>query len=428
MVTDLLILSLLLLNLFALFTLKCFSCAQRRLWHRQTDQLQSNFFYLPLQRWFFSSFTDEEEVLILHLQLSFYRTTLGPLFLLLLFDQPLYFAFSTAIALWLIAFLLSEYAGRYSAYMAPEKWLQRLSLPAAFFLLPALPFAPFLLLLMRKVLGEGYIKPFIEGEMLPYGQLAEIVEEEKEEEPLDRNEQKLLTSVLRFSSHIAREVMVPRVDLFALEASTPIRIAAAELFEEGYSRIPLYRDTIDEIVGVLMYKDLLERFNLYAKEKDEATLDAPVESIAKPAFYTPETKKIGNLLQEFRSKQVHIAIVVDEYGGTEGVVTIEDILEQIVGEIADEYDVDEEILFRPAQEGKGWLVDARMSILDLEQQLAISLPQEGEYDTVGGYLFHCAGTIPQRGFTVQSDEVTLRVERSNERCVELVRITPLESQ
>lgn len=120
---------------------------------------------------------------------------------------------------------------------------------------------------------------------------------------------------------------------------------------------------------------------------------------------------------------MHLAIVVDEYGGTEGVVTIEDLLEQIVGEIADEYDEDEEELF-VAQAGGGWIVDARMNLLDAEEQLGIKFPQEGEYDTIGGYIYHCTGTIPSRGFVIQHDDFEIRVIKSNDRCVEKVRIEP----
>ena len=130
------------------------------------------------------------------------------------------------------------------------------------------------------------------------------------------------------------------------------------------------------------------------------------------------------LLQEFRKKQVHMAIVVDEYGGTEGIVTIEDILEQIVGEIADEYDEDEEMFF--AQNDGSWIVDARMNILDAEEQLGILVPQDGDYDTIGGYIYHRAGTIPSKGFVIKHDDFELEVLRSSERCVEKVRITPIK--
>ena len=175
-----------------------------------------------------------------------------------------------------------------------------------------------------------------------------------------------------------------------------------------------------------MYKDILTKFREYEEQGNDPTLlMAPIESIQKSVFYTPETKKISNLLQEFRKKQMHLAIVVDEYGGTEGIVTIEDILEEIVGEIADEYDSDESLFVLQAD--GCWIVDAHMSIFDIDELLHIHIPQEGDYDTIGGYVFHCAGTIPHKGFVIHQDEFELEVVESTERAVEKVRLKPISS-
>jgi putative hemolysin len=241
---------------------------------------------------------------------------------------------------------------------------------------------------------------------------------------LNTADKKLIESVVKFKERIVREVMVPRVDLFSLTAETPIREAAKSLVEEGYSRTPVYRDTIDNIIGVLMFKDVLELYMACLEGKKEASLlDSPIESIAKSVFYTPETKRVSQLLQEFRTKQMHMAIVVDEYGGTEGVVTIEDILEEIVGEIADEYDVDEELLYTTQPGGASWIVDARMTILDAEETFNIHIPQDGEYDTIGGYIFHKVGSIPQKGLRIHHEDFDLEILSSTERSIEKVRIT-----
>lgn len=252
-------------------------------------------------------------------------------------------------------------------------------------------------------------------------ELIEIIQQSHVSPDLDTSEKMLIQSTLKFKDRIAREVMVPRVDVFSLPADTTIREAARLSKEEGYSRIPLYRNNVDQIVGVLMYKDILHTFMEYVdKENAEAVLNQPVESIQKNVLYTPETKKISHLLHEFKKKQVHLAIVVDEYGGTEGIVTIEDILEEIVGEIEDEYDEEEEMLF-PQADGS-WIVDARMSILDFKQHLDIEIPQDGEYDTLGGYIFHCAGSIPSKGFIIHHENFEMEILRSDERKVERVRI------
>lgn len=238
--------------------------------------------------------------------------------------------------------------------------------------------------------------------------------------PLDAEQKKLIESVITFKDRVVREVMIPRVDIFTLPSTISIKNAAKLLDEEGYSRIPVYSGTVDKVIGVLMYKDILA---LYAKGEDNPQLEQPIQTIVKPVLYTPETKKISHLLQEFRHKQMHLAIVVDEYGGTEGLVTIEDILEEIVGEIEDEYDKEEK-LFSVLPHG-GWIVDARMSILDIEEHLGLRIPQDGEYDTIGGYVFHRAGAIPSKGLLIHHNDFELEILSSNERCIKKVRVTPL---
>lgn len=258
-------------------------------------------------------------------------------------------------------------------------------------------------------------------------ELIEIIQQANVSPDLDMSEKMLIQSTLRFKDRIAREVMVPRVDVFSLSADTTIREAARLSKEEGYSRIPLYRNNVDNIVGVLMYKDILHTYMEYADRAEASSLlDQPVESIQKGVLYTPETKKISHLLHEFKKKQVHLAIVVDEYGGTEGIVTIEDILEEIVGDIEDEYDEEEDMFF-PQSDGS-WIIDARMNIHDFKQQFDIEIPQEGEYDTIGGYIFHCAGAIPSKGFVIHHENFEMEILRSDERKVERVRVRPSSSE
>lgn len=251
--------------------------------------------------------------------------------------------------------------------------------------------------------------------------ILEIIHDSEFTRYLDPNDQKLILSVVSFKERIAREVMVPRIDMFTLAADTSVKEAAKGFLEEGYSRIPVYKDNVDNIIGTLYYKDLLNIYSNFPLSKEE--LSSPIERLLKPIVYTPETKKISTLLQEFRSKQIHMAIVVDEYGGTEGIVTIEDILEELVGEIADEYDIGEEALFTILPSG-GWIVDAKMTILDIGEELGIQIPQSAEYDTIGGYIFHKAGSIPSKGWRLHQDSFDLEVLSSSERSIEKIRITP----
>ncbi len=252
--------------------------------------------------------------------------------------------------------------------------------------------------------------------------LAVLIHDFIEATPLSDHDKKLLQSVLTFQDRIVREVMVPRVDLFCLPESCTIRQAALSMQKEGYSRVPVYKNTQDHIVGVLMYKDILAKYMEHESQaKDTDFLDEPIEDLVKNVLYTPETKKISLLLQEFCKKQMHLAVVVDEYGGTAGVITIEDILEEIVGEIADEYD-EAEVLVMPAGKGS-WIVDGRMNLLDLSEQIGIKIPQEREYDTVAGYIFFRLGTIPKKGVVLHHDDFDIEILHSKDRFVEKVKIS-----
>jgi CBS domain containing-hemolysin-like protein len=298
---------------------------------------------------------------------------------------------------------------------------------SSIFLILSFPLSSVFLKLSQSLSRTLYYDYFQEPTAQAKQEIIEIIQKAKLSPEISRHDKQLIEAVLSFKERITREVMVPRVDLFSLPSSTTIRDAAKMLYDEGYSRVPVYKNSVDNIVGVLMYKEILNKYMEYAKKgNDEKILDATIESLAKPPLYTPETKKLSNLLQEFRKKQVHIAIVVDEYGGTEGIVTIEDILEEIVGDIADEYDEREE-LFK-AQPDKSWIVDAKTSILEAEEQLGITIPQEADYDTIGGYLYHRAGTIPSKGFIIHHDTFELEVISSSERAVEKVRIKAIRSE
>lgn len=324
----------------------------------------------------------------------------------------------------LAGFVFGDYLPRILGNRAPEATL-KLSAPlASFFLFLAFPLSYVFLKLSQPFSRTVYFDSSSEPEAQVKQEIIDIIQESKLSPTLDPHDKDLIESVFTFRELIAREVMVPRVEVFSLAADTKIKDAAKLIMEQGYSRIPVYRNSVDNIVGVLMYKDILGKYKEYAeKGNDPAILEAPIETIQKAPIYTPETKKISSLLQEFRKKQVHLAIVVDEYGGTEGIVTIEDILEELVGDIADEYDEEEELFF--AQPDGGWVVDARMGILDAEEQLGVVIPQEGDYDTIGGYIFHVAGEIPQRGFVIHHDDFEIEVLRAGERSVEKVRIKPV---
>ncbi|MES2344730.1 MAG: hemolysin family protein [Chlamydiota bacterium] len=324
--------------------------------------------------------------------------------------------FSWEISASLLLYLVVDILMTFLALLKPKFYFTFFSPLAALFLVVLCPLSTLFFRLQKLVVPS----PARDKSFRIRDKIIEIFHESDLSPHLDSNDQKLILSVASFKERIAREVMVPRIDVFSLPADTTIREAAQSFLAEGYSRIPVYRENVDNVIGVLLYKDVL---NIYARTEVSEQLNDPIESLTKPVLYTPETKKISHLLQEFRNKQIHLAIVVDEYGGTEGIVTIEDILEELVGEIADEYDALEELLYTPLATG-GWIIDARMNIIDLEEELGIAIPSSPEYDTIGGYIFHRAGAIPLKGWRIHLDEYDLEVLSSNERSIEKIRITP----
>ena len=228
----------------------------------------------------------------------------------------------------------------------------------------------------------------------------------------DREEIELISQVLEFTDGIVREVMVPRTDMVTFAASDDTDRVLDVVLECGRSRIPVTGDDLDDIVGVLYARDLLTLFDTGGETR-------PVSEIMRPATFVPETKKVSELFRELQTKKVHMAVVVDEFGGTAGLVTMEDLLEEIVGEIVDEYD-EEETLIRTVAEGE-YLVDGRLPVDDLAELVGAELP-DGDWDTVGGLLLGLAGRVPEEGEAFQLDRIALTAERVQGRRVLRVRV------
>ncbi|EKE08591.1 MAG: hypothetical protein ACD_17C00088G0003 [uncultured bacterium] len=299
-----------------------------------------------------------------------------------------------------------------------SKAFLRIAAPfASIYLFVLFPLVGFFLKLARLLIYKTQTEE--EGGLVTdKGKIREMIKESELQHHLDPSDQRLISSFVNFKERVAKEVMVPRVDVFSIENTTSIKVAAKLFAEEGYSRIPVYKESLDDIIGVALYKDLLKCF-----AKPHFDLNAPIETIVSDVIYVPEKKKIAQLLQEFRNKHIHMAIIVDEYGGTEGIVTIEDILEELVGEIEDESDIDEGEEYWALPHG-GWVIDAKMTLIDIENQLGIKIPASPEYETIGGYVFHYAGTIPSKGWKLSRDEFDLEVLSSNERSLKKIKIIP----
>jgi putative hemolysin len=322
-----------------------------------------------------------------------------------------------------IGFIFGDFLPRIFGTKLAERAIRFCAPPASLYMFLAFPLILIFLKLSQSLSRTIYFDHFQEPTTQAKQEIIEIIQKAELSPGISFLDKQLIESVLNFRDRIVREVMIPRIKMFSLPAETTIKDAAQQLCKEGYSRIPIYKNSVDNVVGILMYKDVLKKYMEYTETNDQKILEALIESISKPALFTPETKKISNLLQEFRKQQVHLAIVVDEYGGTEGLVSIEDILEAIVGDIADEYDQEEELIKEDVDHT--WIVDASLNILDAEEVLGIEIPQEGDYDTIGGYIYHCTGAIPSKGFTIHHDTFEMEILSSNDRSVEKVRIKPI---
>lgn len=333
--------------------------------------------------------------------------------------QLLVFLFFLTVSL----VIFSNYIPRLWVLKKDGSALQYSTPLSSFFLCISLPFSYLIVHMIKIFKHKSAFIPYTKSEVSSNEKLLEVIWESYDKNLLSEADKRLLQSVFTFKDRIAREVMAPRTNLFAISYDMPIKEAVLLLEKEGYSRVPVYKNTIDTIIGVVMFKDLLlQCFEIDNSKEKNQLLSLPVDTITSPVLYVPETEKISQILQEFRKKQRHLAIVVDEYGNTAGVITIEDILEELVGEIADEYD-EEPSLFYPL--GKNaWLVDGKMNLLDLEEELGIKIPQEGEYDTVAGYIFYRLGVIPEKGVVIHHDDFELEILKSSDRMVESVKITP----
>lgn len=249
-----------------------------------------------------------------------------------------------------------------------------------------------------------------------------LVDVGKAEGVIEEEEEAMIHSIFQFTDTLVREVMVPRIDMVAIEIDTPLDSALDTIIGAGHSRIPVYRESIDHIKGILYAKDLLTLWQENSSQND--FYDTHVLSeLMREAYYIPEAKKAFDLLAELQQKKVHIAIVVDEYGGTAGLVTIEDLIEEIVGEIQDEYDLNEEATFEQLNENE-YIFDARIDLDDLNRTLDSTLDTDIA-DTLGGYIFSVIGRAPEIGERFQEENLAFKVLGVTGRRIRKVQIQRL---
>ena len=302
--------------------------------------------------------------------------------------------------------------------LLPEAWVLRAPEQWAVVFAPLIaglqwllgPFVSLVLFLSSRVTQPlaGRQMPFVTEEeiktMVDAGEEGGVIEEEEKE---------MIYSIFQIGDTMAREIMVPRIDVLALDVDTPVQQAVDAVMAAGHSRVPVYQGSIDNIVGLLYAKDLLRAW----KDGDQP---AGLRDLLRPAYFVPETKKVDELLAELQQKRIHLAVVVDEYGGTAGIVTLEDIVEEIVGEIRDEYDINEEAMFERVNDDE-YVFDARIDLDEVNDRLRLELPS-GESDSLGGFIYGQLGHVPAPAEKINTDRAEFEVLSVAGRRIRKVRV------
>ena len=334
------------------------------------------------------------------------------------FVSRVFDSYVPAIAVGIAAFLImtfGEVGPKAFAASNPEKW--------------ALRVAPFVLALQRVLwpIVRAYeaLNHFMFRSMGDKGRRAQkLLQSEDEvrtlialgaeEGVLEQKEEDMLHSVIEFSQTTAREIMVPRIDMVAVAADAQLDHVRAYILDSGYSRIPVYQGTVDNVIGVLYVKDLL----LHYVEKRAGTVS--VRELMREPFFVPESKKLDDVLAEIREKRMHVAIVIDEFGGTAGMLTLEDVIEEIVGDIFDEYDLRTDPVRK--LDPVTAVVDARIHVADVNRALDLEIPEGDGYDTVAGFIYYQLGRLGKEGEVVHGPGFDMVVEKVTNRRILRARI------
>ena len=264
--------------------------------------------------------------------------------------------------------------------------------------------------------GEGMKR----GPFITEAEIRTMAEVAAEESAIEEEEKEMIHSIFEFGDTVVREVMVPRPDIVGVDVSSPLDDVLELMLEKGFSRMPVWEDDdVNKIVGLVYAKDVMRRLHRARAGRNGRRESKKLKDLLRKAMFVPESKKVSELLREMQAKKTHMAIVVDEYGDTDGLVTLEDLLEEIVGEIADEYDRDEPQV-KPLDDG-ALLVNGRLPIDELSELLNVELP-DAEWDTVGGLMAGLLGAVPTRGQEVTFQGLTFRAERVQGRRIAQVLI------
>ncbi len=311
--------------------------------------------------------------------------------------------------------ILGEQAPKWFAIQRPEAVTMVVALPMRLFYVVFKPFIWVLNHLSNTLLRSLGIEPTHE-EVHSAEELQYLLERGKETGAIESGDHELIQNVFNLSDMTARQIMVSRTKMSAIELSTPVPELLERVIEEGYSRLPVFRETVDDIVGVVYTKDILT----LVQHQELIVL----QDIIRPAYFVHGGKSVRELLREFQKRRIHVAIVIDDFGGTAGMVTLEDILEEIVGDIMDEFD-DEQAAVRRVDEFE-FEITAQTNISELNETLPKPLPEDERYETLGGYMNVLFGKIPNEGELIAKDGYMFTILKKNKRAIEHVKITYLD--
>jgi CBS domain containing-hemolysin-like protein len=353
-------------------------------------------------------------VLLLVLVVQFFATALFTSVLSRLVGGGLGVAIA-ATAMTILTFIFAEVAPKTYAVQQTDRAALAVA-PFVYVLtrLPVLGPLTRLLIAIGNVVTPG--KGLKSGPFVSEDEIKAMVDEAERDDVIEEEEREMIHSVFEFGDTILREVMVPRPDMVAVPRETSLEDVLELILRTGFSRIPVYDGTIDEVVGLAYAKDVLRRLH-------DGQADKPLADILRPAPFMPESMRAAECLREMRRLKSHMVIVIDEYGGTSGLVTLEDLLEEIVGEIADEYDREEPNV-EPLPDGD-YRVNARLGIDEVNELLDVELPST-EWDSIGGLLFNLVGGVPREGQEIEFQGLRLRAERVQGRRIGRVRIHRLD--
>lgn len=325
----------------------------------------------------------------------------------------------SSVLISVVVLIFCEITPKTAAVQNPLRWARTLIGPVkgtAWLLRPVVITLGAITTFLVRLLG-GQVKhngPFVTEE-----ELRLLVTVGEEEGVLEEDETDMIHSIFEFADTTVREVMVPRIDMVTLDSNATVTQAVDLALQGGFSRIPVYEESvgIDEIIGVLYTKDMLKQLR-----EDHNTF--PIRDLVRPAYFVPETKKLDDLLREIRQRRIHMVMVVDEYGSVAGLVTIEDLVEEIVGDIQDEYD-HEEVLYEKVNDNE-YIFDAKINIYEFSDMMDVKL-EEGDYETLGGFVYERLDKIPVAGDTVTYKDLKFTVLATRGRRINKIRVERIQA-